>query len=71
LGAMRPGSGGGTGDEGFFQAHAENLSALLDCQKETEKKLHEELMKKLRENLEAIAQDKWKYDKPRRAQQGE
>ena len=50
------------GDETFFQAHAENASALLDCERETNKQLHQELLEKLRtENLRRIQEDKWIY----------
>ena len=53
------------GDESFFQAHAENTSSLLDCQRETEREVERELLAKLRANLEAIEADKWMYEKPR------
>ena len=50
------------GDETFFQAHAENLSALLECERETNKQLHQELLDKLRaDNLKRIQEDKWMY----------
>ena len=55
-----------TGDEVFFQAHAENLSALLECERETKKETKHELLDKLRtENLRWINQDKWMYNNPK------
>jgi hypothetical protein len=50
------------GDEGFFQAHADNISALLECERETNKQMHQELLEKLRtENLRRIEEEKWIY----------
>ena len=50
------------GDEGFFQAHADNISALLECERETSKQMHQELLDKLRrEGFRRIEEERWIY----------
>ena len=49
--------------ESFFQAHAENLSALLECERETKKQTKAELLERLRtENLKVIQETSWMYE---------
>jgi len=49
-------------DESFFQAHAENCSALLEAERETKKQTQEELLNKLRvENQKVIKEEAWMF----------
>ena len=57
------------GDESFFQAHAENISALLECERETNKHMNQELLEKLRtENLRRIEEDNWMYEEKKKGE---
>ncbi len=51
------------GDESFFQAHAENLSALVECERETKKQTQQEMLERLKQDgLKIIREEKWRYE---------